>query len=280
MEHKQIKTFKTQQHFFDFTNKRVEAMIIGVDALLYEIKQLSNDLQEDHGFIDKKYISILRHIKFMFRVEGLLKEHGDEVGKFKDTRFENYIKMVGKKDFPRKCIDDLLAKSVRVYLTDFMQRFIDITGYESEDCSKIETYEAFLEKFKKFNEARNPLFDLMYASMEFKKGRFVNNLPQFSDKVNQQYRLFVELVKSRIGVEACKGKDIASVIYQLNDNNSLFELFVNFGAMKCVFPTSCSVESIFSFMKYAETTNTTIQNLDKKLTTILDIRTDREDFFN
>ena len=56
MEHKQIKTFKTQQHFFDFTNKRVEAMIIGVGALLYEIKQLSNDLQEDHGFIDKKYL--------------------------------------------------------------------------------------------------------------------------------------------------------------------------------------------------------------------------------
>ena len=140
-----------------------------------------------------------------------------------------------EKGFPRKCIDDLLAKSVRVYLTDFMQRFIDITGYESEDCSKIETYEAFLEKFKKFNEARNPLFDLIYASMEFKKGRFVNNLPQFSDKVNQQYRLFVELVKSRIGVEACKGKDIASVIYQLNDNNSLFELFVNFWGYKMCF---------------------------------------------
>ena len=50
--------------------------------------------------------------------------------------------------------------------------------------------------------------------------------------------------------------------------------------MKCIFPISYSVESLFSFMKYKENNNTNIITLDSKLKTILYIKTNRYSMFN
>ena len=58
------------------------------------------------------------------------------------------------------------------------------------------------------------------------------------------------------------------------------ELYINFWSMKCVFPISYSVESLFNFMKYEENINTNIIKLDSKLKTILDIKTNRYSMSN
>ena len=55
----------------------------------------------------------------------------------------NYIKFYNDDSVLRVLIDKFIEKVMREYLTSIMEIFIDVTGYEIKDYSKIDNYKKF-----------------------------------------------------------------------------------------------------------------------------------------
>ena len=275
---RELKTSKatwlsTKKIFFDMNNKKINALMFGVRFVLRKSKKLMYKLQTSHGVITKKYHMIMKHIKWLFECLDRLEDGNPDLSKVSNKYERDYYSYMALATMGTKKINSIMYDLVQKYLNNMMSKFVTVNGLEQPDCSNITSYISFKKEIE-IKNAENPTFQLMVLSRKFNRKKY-RIWSKFPKKFKEEYRKFKkELSKTKYD----EGTAIIDLIERFGKDK--YEMmYANLKTLYCIFPTSCGVESLFSYMNNIIQPNMSDGMLEAKVNNSEEIRSDQLEKF-
>ena len=268
---------------FEIDGVKTMVMMNVLEEILFQSCSVIVKLQSIKGFIIDKYEIVLKLVKWTYTVrDRLMETEGEKKQRLKteEKRREKLIKegLIEEvkemdkesqifKNYFNFCteigVNKMFKKEaisvVECFIDKLIEKFMYING---DDCNltiaKVKSYDDFVTEMRNKN-SENMLFILIEFYKELMKGNVT-----IPDKFPQDMK--EECMKLK---EEMNGtKDPIEITKLLKNHNCLY---FNLHAIKCILPTSCCVESMFSTAKYCNSINATDLLLRSKVMVCNDI---------
>ena len=173
--------------------------------------------------------------------------------------------------------NDVLLEALGTYLKNLLLRFTSITGNVDEDVIKdIDTYEKYKEAVKNVNSG-NVLYDMIVLMFNYSNN--IEEVPTaLNNNIKTEYNDFLN--ETTTATFRKEGLSLKKSLESVPGAVQKYEvLYNNILSVYAALPTSCCVEQLFSFLKRANHTNSKIENVDTKISLILELRTEQSVVF-
>ena len=251
---------------FNMTDGRVQAIILGLYELLKEGRKLIDSLQEKQGFFHHKFLIVQKHIEYLFYALKNITE-GKE---FVTGVLHLYAAFCSNYEFDVEWTNDRLREAIRAELNVMLDKFTslsgDLKGEKAKKVHEFTQYKQYEDEVDKEN-ANSILYSMikLMNNFELRNYDIPSNLPNI---LKTQYIALIRDMVARNIVIPIKLIDAINLVG--GDNYEV--LRKNVCAVLCVLPTSCSVESLFSFMKIADHPNLSDENLETNVSVTLELK--------
>ena len=242
-----------------------KAVLIAFNEILEKARELIDSLQDREGFIDQKFISIQNHIEYIYNCIGNLNSYPSF---FNNRCLFDYAIFCSYVEVNTLYTNNVIRGILQQYLVNLFLKFTDIntklTVINLENYTTFEKYKQQVDEVNKDNQ----LYLLIELIINYSK--FDYSVPQgLDDRVKNDYVAFIGEVKNTFTQSNSIIKDLITL---RNGSNKYDILFSNLMATMTCLPTSCSVESLFSFMKNVEHINMGDFNVEASVKIVMRVR--------
>lgn len=255
-------TQETIDNFSFIMDDRFKGQLMIFDLILKESSILSSRLQPFFATTSEDYKLILDHIKWVYDVKDVVNGDKTKMEQLKNEDLKEFYHYCNSKELQ---LDDTFKRVLDLYLKALITRYINFNGDKDTTDYNLETYEAFINKFKTVNQ-NNKLYQAAHLQNNFKTLAVAPEcLPEV---VKAEYTML------RINPAFVTLKEKCSLVELLRTlNDSRYEHLLDYLMMtNCIMPTSCSVESLFSYMKNAYHLNAKDSTNDARLDMALNVK--------
>ena len=251
---------------FNMTDGRVQAIILGLYELLKEGRKLIDSLQEKQGFVHHNFLIVQKHIEYLFNALKNITE-GKE---FVTGVLHLYAAFCSNYEFDVEWTNDRLREAIRAELNVMLDKFTslsgDLKGEKAKKVHEFTQYKQYEDEVDKEN-ANSILYSMikLMNNFELRNYDIPSNLPNI---LKTQY---IALIRDMVARNIVIPINLIDAINLVGGDN--YEVLrKNVCAVLCVLPTSCSVESLFSFMKIADHPNLSDENLETNVSVTLELK--------
>ena len=287
-----------------FNNNEFHQRLLVLDVLLQSAKKVVELVQVEKGFIPHIHLIIKHHIKYSFYLVQSIKNIADEVDRIVNREqtsqsqgTNNQNDNINVPSNPKKSIEISVEKDLSEYrdfcikerITDYndavaivythikslMMEFLSLTGdyiFKEEEVESFSTYQDFIHAFKLCNQ-NNYYYQLVCILIAWEKKKDLKT--NLSEPIQSEYNRFINDINT---THPQHGNNIIELLLLLGKDKYPY-LFNNLVAVLCSFPTSTSVERIFSLLRRTYNINMDDKTLFSKLNAILQSRSNNLEYF-
>ena len=233
--------------------------------IVKEARSLLDNLQSNDVFIHKSFKLVQNHIEYIYNCIGNLNSYPSF---FNNRCLFDYAIFCSYVEVNTLYTNNVIRGILQQYLVNLFLKFTDIntklTVINLENYTTFEKYKQQVEEVNKDNQ----LYLLIKLIINYSK--FDYSVPQgLDDRVKNDYVAFIGEVKNTFTQSNSIIKDLITL---RNGSNKYDILFSNLMATMTCLPTSCSVESLFSFMKNVEHINMGDFNVEASVKIVMRVR--------